>query len=114
MKKVLIKIILSLFCIMNVKAQTFLDYISAVRGDTVVVKDYKDMGDHPNSLKNAIQWDTESPAGRVYMLKKGGYYPSLNIVQPNNRELKIIGENNTPIVQSKDTVMLPILCASRS
>ena len=56
-------------------SQTLNDYISEVRGDTLVVKDYYEMGGEHNSLYQVLTLDTNNvPEGRVYLLKTNGYY----------------------------------------
>ncbi len=46
-------------------------FVSEVRGDTLLVKDYYDMESQPNSLVNVLQSDTtDVPTGRVYETKK--------------------------------------------
>jgi len=57
-------------------AQSLMDYVSAQRGDTLVVKDYAAMGCKVNALYYVLTLDTVNvPAGRVYELKAGGWYP---------------------------------------
>ena len=60
--------------------QTLSDYISEVKGDTLVVKDYYDMNNQPNTLYYALFLDTvDVPEGRIYELKANGYYPLSNV-----------------------------------
>ena len=59
--------------------QTLTDYVLSVRGDTLVIKNYADMGNKPNSLYYALLLDTVNvPAGRVYELRAAGWYPLQN------------------------------------
>ncbi|MFA6744038.1 MAG: hypothetical protein WCS36_07570, partial [Candidatus Neomarinimicrobiota bacterium] len=53
------------------------DYVTEVKGDTLVIKDFGDMEpDAAGSLREAVVADSvEVPAGRVYELKANGYYP---------------------------------------
>ena len=45
------------------------------------------MESQPNSLVNVIQSDTtDVPTGRVYELKRSGWYPLLNPVTNNGRQ----------------------------
>jgi hypothetical protein len=81
MRKVLLSLsVLLLVSFSTSFAQSLMDYVSAVKGDTLVVKDYDEMGGVANSLNNVITSDTEAPAGRVYELKTAGWYPSLPVL----------------------------------
>lgn len=94
MKRLLsVATVLACFGIMSANAQNWMDYIDEVRGDTVVVKNLIDMQGEYNSLPNAIQFDTNAPDTRVYLLKRGQVidgeaYPSLY--------LQDLGGNNNP------------------
>jgi hypothetical protein len=96
-------------------AQTFMDYVSAMKGDTAVIKDYVEMNSTPDALVNAINRDSLDnatvPAGRVYQLKKGGYYwLSQTINSPWTRTLRIEGPSLGPLVKLGATDQLPIIC----
>jgi hypothetical protein len=96
-------------------SQTLMDYVAEQRGDTLVIKDYSDMGGLNNSLYFAMTLDIENvPAGRVYMLKTSGYYPLLN--SPNTlRPTVIVGQTSTPLVQIDDpNTLLPLVCGAVS
>lgn len=91
-------------------AQSLNDYVSEVRGDTLVIKDFIDMN-APSSIINAVELDLAAPAGRVYMLKKGGYYPlSRGFDTPDNRTITIVGQDRTRLAVSKSVDMPPIVC----
>jgi hypothetical protein len=88
-------------------------YVKQQKGDTLVIKDYYDMGNTPNSLYLAMFADTLSlPPGRVYELQAAGYYPLTNgptttAAQPTT----IIGNPRVPLVQSQGLVP-PTICGS--
>jgi hypothetical protein len=111
MKKVLLPILAVLLISTSAfYAQTLMDYVSEVRGDTLVVKDYIDLS-APSSLINVVELDVAAPAGRVYMLKSGGYYPlSRGFSTPEGRAITIVGEDKTRLAVSKNTNMPPIIC----
>lgn len=104
MKKILLLIITVVLSYSSAFAQMGYDpFVSEVRGDTLLVKDYTEMESQPNSLVNVIQSDTtEVPTGRVYELKRDGWYPLLNPVTNNGRPMTIAGQANKSIVQTKD------------
>jgi hypothetical protein len=114
MKKIFLMIALAVFISTSTMvAQTLMDYVLAQRGDTLVIKDYADMGNKSNSLYKALVLDTSIvPAGRVYMLKTSGYYPLLN--NPTTlRPTVIVGENSTPLVNNHDAGSAPpLICGS--
>jgi len=57
MKKSLLFCMVSfLLPIASVFPQTLNDYLSAVKGDTLVIKDYYDMSNQSNSLYYACSW----------------------------------------------------------
>jgi hypothetical protein len=91
-----------------------MDYVSAVRGDTLVIKDFVEMGNQQNSLYNALNLDTLNvPAGRVYMLKANGTYPLVN--SPNTpRPTVIVGEDKTSIVKNSNASSAPpVICGAK-
>ena len=95
-------------------SQTLLDpyeYISEVRGDTLVIKDYYDMGNQPNSLYWVLTLDTVNvPAGRVYELKANGYYPNwLTPTSSATHPTVIVGEDTNIVVNNKNESSLPPL-----
>lgn len=91
-------------------AQTLNDYVSEVRGDTLVIKDFNDLA-APSSIINAVELDVAAPAGRVYMLKTGGYYPlSRSFDTPDTRTVTIVGQDFTRLAASKSVDMPPIVC----
>jgi len=96
-------------------SQTFTDYVSAMRGDTAVVKDYSDKGNTSSTLTRALALDTVSvPAGRVYMLKKNGYYPlASNPTTSATRSVVIVGEDSRRLVTNTDANSAPpVICGS--
>ena len=101
MRKVLL-LFLSFFLIsMSASfAQGLMDYVKQVKGDTLVVNNYIDMGFQPNSLNNVVLADSENvPAGRVYELQKNGWYPQTGgFTTPSDRAVIIAGADNTPLV----------------
>ncbi len=114
-KAVLPFIAFLLISVYPVFAQSLMDYVAEVRGETLVIKDYFDMNFQPSSIINAVELDTEAPAGRVYMLKSDGYYPlSRGFNVPAARPVVIEGEDNTRLVVSTKDAMPPILCGYTS
>ena len=96
-------------------AQGVMDYVSQVKGDTLVVKDYVDMGNQASSLTNVVTDDNQNvPADRVYELKTNGYYPlAANLTTPTDRAVVIVGEDNTRLVNNKNASSAPpIICGS--
>ena len=84
------------------------DYIDAIKGDTLVIKDYYDVNNQ-FSLPKVLHLDSvDVPAGRVYELKRNGYYP-LNILTIQ-RNTVIVGEDNRSLVNNDDPgSALPLL-----
>ena len=80
MKKALLLTALVVFIsIPPMVAQTLSDYIKEVKGDTLVIKTYVEMGNKPDALYYGLLLDNVNvPAGRVYELQAGGWYPLLN------------------------------------
>ncbi|MDI6401448.1 T9SS type A sorting domain-containing protein [Balneolaceae bacterium ANBcel3] len=91
-------------------ARSFEDYIEETRGDTVVVNDYHDMGQVPNSLWDAIELDEDVPEGRVYELKYGGeYWFTRQLRTPQDRPLVITGNDQSRLVQHDGGLTPPII-----
>ena len=112
MKKILLLfVLLILISASTMYAQTLMDYVLAQRGDTLVIKDYTDMGSKSNSLYNALLLDTTNvPAGRVYMLRANGYYPlANNITTTSKQPTVIVGADNTRLVNNKNANSAPPL-----
>jgi hypothetical protein len=95
--------------------QTLNDYVKQVKGDTLVIKDYSDMNNQPNSLYWALALDTvDVPAGRVYELKANGYYP-LEKRPTTLRNTIIVGEDNTILVKNGNAASRPpLICGTDS
>jgi hypothetical protein len=91
--------------------QTLRDYISAVKGDTLVIKDYYEMNNQENSLYYALILDTvDVPVSRVYELKVNGYYPHWNTPRSYpNRHTVIVGSDPTPVVNNRNASSSPPL-----
>ncbi|NLT52155.1 MAG: T9SS type A sorting domain-containing protein [Ignavibacteria bacterium] len=104
MKKMML--LCSLFVLLQVSAfgQAYMPYVDEVRGDTLVIKDYYDMGEVPNSLYDAINADSiDVPAGRVYLLKNYGWYPvTSNPVSKQGVKMIIMGEINESLKKSQN------------
>ena len=112
-KGLLLSVVLGLLLTTAVFAQNnLLDFVSEQKGDTLVIKDYIDMEpDAAGSLKSAIDADSVGvPAGRVYELKAGGYYPlSSNVTTPATRPVVIVGADNTRLVNNDEVASAPPL-----
>ncbi|MFH1197820.1 MAG: T9SS type A sorting domain-containing protein [bacterium] len=92
-------------------SQGLMDYVKEVKGDTLVIKDYIDMGLQPNSLNNAVLGDSVNnpvPAGRVYQLQTNGWYPqSAGLTTPSNRAVEISGADKTILVNNNNAATIP-------
>ncbi len=92
-------------------SQSLNDVVKQVKGDTLVIKTYDDMGGQPNSLYTALIADTVSvPAGRVYELQSNGYYPLAN--NPNSstqHATVIVGADRRMIATNSDVNSAPPL-----
>jgi len=85
-----------------------MDYVYEVKGDTLVVNDYYDMSNAPNSINNVVLEDSEAPAGRVYELKALGWYPQNGgFTTPSDRPVVIYGATKERMVQG--TTAPPII-----
>ena len=94
-------------------SQTLADYISEVKKDTLVVKDYYDMNNEPNSLYYALLLDSVNvPASRVYELKVNGYYPLSNIsITSASHPTVIAGSDPEMAVNNKNVNSPPpVIC----
>jgi photosystem II stability/assembly factor-like uncharacterized protein len=106
----------------NPPPQTLMDYVLEVKGDTLVIKDYYDMNNYdiynqPNSLYKTLLLDSvDVPAGRVYELHTGGFYPLLN--RPTSRPGRttvIVGSDPTMVVNNKNAALSPpLICTDNS
>jgi len=87
-------------------------YVDAVRGDTLVVKDYNDLAGEANSLHLLIVSDTlDVPAGRVYELKLRGFYPLINgPTSSTTQHIVIMGASDENIKNNHRTEWPPIVC----
>ena len=113
MKKLflLFAVLTILISVRTVLPQSLIDYISAVKGDTLVIKDYSEMNNQPNSLYWALVLDTVNvPTGRVYELQAGGLYPlSYTPTSSSKHHTRIVGSDPTMIVNNKNAESPPPL-----
>jgi len=116
MKRILLLLFVAfiLFPMSTASAQSMMDYVSEVRGDTLVVMDYweKNPTDgEANTLANVMAADTvDVPAGRVYELVTNGYYPfSSSPTTPAGRDIVIAGSDYTSLVANDDADNAPPL-----
>jgi hypothetical protein len=112
MKKILLlNTLVVLISTSTIYAQTLMDYVLAQRGDTLVIKDYTDMGNQSNSLYKALLLDTNNvPAGRVYELQAGGWYPLDNTPTTSAQHpTVIIGSDGRMVATNKDASSAPPL-----
>lgn len=110
MKKILLAlVVISLVSMPALFAQTLEDYTLAVRGDTLVIKDFIDMGNQPSSLNQVFALDTAPPAGRVYELKANGYYPMASNPQTPARPVTIVGAMKDQLLKATGDAQ-PIIC----
>ena len=112
MKKILFPVALVVFISTSTTyGQTLMDYVLAQKGDTLVIKDYADMGNKPSSLYFALLLDIVNvPPGRVYELKAGGWYPLYNNPSTSaNHPTMIVGSDPTMVVNNKNASSTPPL-----
>ncbi len=112
-KSLLFSIIFFLLHMHVVFSQVLSDYISEVKGDTLVVKDYYEMNNQENSLYYALFLDTVNvPEDRVYELKINGYYPLLNSPVTSAKHRTVIaGPDPTILVNNKKESSPPLICS---
>ena len=101
--------------ITSVQAQTIDDYITATRGDTLVVKDFTAMDNVANALGDLVEIDTLAPDTRVYELVDNGIYFHTRVISvTDGRPLNIAGETNTPhVMNDSDTVYPPTIIGTQ-
>jgi hypothetical protein len=113
MKKLILlfAVLTILISVRTVLPQTLIDYISEVKGDTLVIKDYSEMNNQPNALYWALTLDTVNvPIGRVYELKAGGLYPLNNTPTSSSKHpTVIVGSDPTIMVNNKNAESPPPL-----
>lgn len=81
-------VILCLSPVKEIKAQT---------GDTLTVEWLDGQGNFiKNALYLAIEADVNRPEGRVYKLRKGGYYWTTETINNNGWHLRLVGETPDP------------------
>lgn len=92
-------------------SQTFMDAVSATKGDTLVIKTQIEMGGDANALYTVIHGDSDNvPAGRVYELQAGGVYPNLNAPSSYpDRTTILVGSDATPLVNNSNAANTPPL-----
>ena len=91
--------------------QTLADVTKAIKGDTLVIKDFTDYGNKANSLYIAMVADTLSvPAGRVYQLMANGFFPLANnpTSSPSHKTV-IVGSDARMLVKNTDAASAPPL-----
>jgi hypothetical protein len=92
-----------------------MDYVSVMKGDTAVIKDYAEKANEASTLGSAISLDASPPAGRVYMLKTNGYYPILTTPTTPAPSVIIVGEDFTRLVNGTNpNVAPPVVCGFRT
>lgn len=109
-------LLFSLFFVLlasSVFSQTIQTYVKETRGDTLVVKDDSDFG-KPNALYLLLRADTVNvPAGRVYMLRKDGYYSLVNNpTSSTKRKVIIMGQDNSSLKTRTEKAAPPIVCGA--
>ena len=99
----------------SVFPETLSNYVSEVKGDTLVVKDYYQMALESNSLYWVLTLDTlDVPPNRVYELKVNGYYPlDRTPLTSANRRTVIAGSDPTRVVNNKNADSSPpLICGN--
>ena len=113
MKKGLL--LLAVMCILmpqgSVFSQTLSDLVKRLKGDTLVIKDYSDMNNKPDALYKALLLDTSIvPAGRVYELQAGGWYPlDNNPTTSAHHPTVIVGSDPAMVVNNRNAASSPPL-----
>ena len=100
MRTVILCLVILVLSLSMAFAQAYMDYVKEVKGDTLVIKNYADMGFAPNSIRDAVIADSvDVPAGRVYELQANGWYPQTGgFTTPTSRAAVFAGSDNTPLV----------------
>jgi hypothetical protein len=118
MKGKLLLVGLVILCTSGISsAQGIGTWVLQTKHDTLVVKDYNDMGGVANSIANLLNADTGStvPADRVYELHANGYYPITANPTTAARGVVIVGEDSggVRLVNNTDAnAAPPVLCGS--
>jgi hypothetical protein len=102
MRIILFTMLIILVALSPMLAQTLDDYVESQRGDTLVIKDFFDMGQDATIIEQIFALDDAAPAGRVYELKTNGYYPMSANPQTPARPVTIIGQDYTRVVNAND------------
>ena len=111
MRIILFTMLIILVALSPMLAQELNDYVEAVRGDTLVIRDFFDMNEDATILENVFALDDAAPVGRVYELKTNGYYPMAANPQTPARPVTIIGQDYTRVVNADDpAVAQPKIC----
>lgn len=113
-KLILLFTVIVLLPLSSVLSQTLDDYISEVRGDSLVIKDDIEYGDF-NTLYAVLNADTtDVPEGRVYVLKTFGVYSlANNPVTSEDRKVIIMGENESLLKTNDDPDQAPpVICGA--
>ncbi len=100
----------------SVFSQSLGDYVKQMKGDTLVIKDYTDMNNKSGSLYWALVLDTVGvPAGRVYELQAGGWFPlDNNPATSRQHPTMIVGSDPTMVVNNKVTLSSPPLISGNT
>ena len=111
-KLLLLPVILVILSRSSVFAQNLGDvYIEAIRGDTLVIRDFFDLAEDATILENVFALDDAAPVGRVYELKVNGYYPlASNLTTPADRAVIIAGADYTRMVVNHSPDLPPVIC----
>ncbi|MDG5766212.1 T9SS type A sorting domain-containing protein [Balneolales bacterium ANBcel1] len=111
MSKRMLPLLVALMCLVGLNstvAQEWDDVIIETRGDTVVVLDAVVSGSFlDNTLADAIELDEDAPEGRVYELVPGGVYWFTRQMTTPERHIRVVGADNTRLVQSQSEQMPP-------
>jgi len=109
MKKMMLLFSMLVVFQLAIYAQPYAPYISAERGDTLVVLD--DNGYGLNSLYLCMSSDTvDVPAGRVYMLTNYGTYSlQNNPTSSATQKVVVMGESNESIKTSQRAEFPPVI-----
>ena len=111
MRVILFTMLIILVALSPMLAQELNDYVEAVRGDTLVIRDFFDMNEDATILENVFALDDAAPVGRVYELKVNGYYPlASNLTTPADRAVIIAGADYTRMVVNHSPDLPPVIC----
>lgn len=112
MNRLLLMLVILVVGVSHANAQDLPEFVSEIRGDTLVVQNFYEAGGTPNTLGSVITADEDAPEGRVYLLTSGSngdlesgnmsLYLQTAAIPATGRHLTIVGEFCGLMVQGDD------------